>query len=48
VGHLDFIEKMKAAPFDDFKFKVVGAAVFHLGNDGTAQKRLWDWKAQAR
>ncbi len=46
VGHLDFVQKMKAAPFDDFKFKVAGAAVFHLGNDGTAQKQLWIWKAQ--
>ena len=46
VGHLDFVQKMKAAPFSEFKFEVAGAAVFHLGNDGTAQKQLWVWKAQ--
>ena len=43
VGQLDFVQRMKAAPFDDFKFKVAGAAVFHLGNFGTAAKELWRW-----
>ncbi|MEX2168966.1 MAG: haloacid dehalogenase-like hydrolase [Pirellulales bacterium] len=43
VGQLDFVQKMKAVPFDDFKFKVAGAAVFHLGNFGTAAKELWQW-----
>lgn len=45
IGQLDFVERMKAAPFKTFKFKVAGAAVFHLGNFGTAQKKLWEWKA---
>jgi hypothetical protein len=44
VGQPDFVEKMQAAPFDAFKFKVTDAAVFHLGNFGTAQKKLWEWK----
>jgi hypothetical protein len=43
IGQLDFVEKMQAAPFNTFKFKVAGAAVFHLGNFGTAQKKLWAW-----
>lgn len=43
VGQLDFVQKMKAAPFDDFKFQVAGAAVFHLGNFGAAAKELWRW-----
>ena len=47
VGQLDFVTKLKAAPFDTFKFKVAGAAVFHLGNFGTAQKQLWEWKTPA-
>ena len=47
IGQLDFVTKLKAAPFDTFKFKVAGAAVFHLGNFGTAQKRLWEWKSPA-
>jgi hypothetical protein len=45
VGHLDFVNKMKADPFRSFKFKVSGAAVFHLGNFGTAQKKLWEWRS---
>jgi hypothetical protein len=47
VGQLDFVARMKAAPFKTFKFKVAGAAVFHLGNFGTAQKKLWEWKSPA-
>jgi 2'-5' RNA ligase len=43
IGPLDFVEKMKAAPFNKIKFKVAGAAVFHLGDNGTAQKQLWAW-----
>ena len=27
----DFVKKMEAAPFPTFKFKIAGAAVFHLG-----------------
>jgi 2'-5' RNA ligase len=44
IGQLDFVSKMKNAPFRVFKFRVSGAAVFHLGNFGTAQKKLWEWK----
>jgi hypothetical protein len=43
VGQLGFVQKMKAAPFAEFKFKIAGAAVFHLGNFGTAAKELWQW-----
>jgi 2'-5' RNA ligase len=48
VGQLDFVNKMKNAPFKRFRFKVAGAAVFHLGNFGTAQKKLWEWKPMTR
>ena len=48
VGSLDFAQKMKAAPFDKFKFKFAGAAVFHLGDNGTAQKQLWAWKVHTK
>lgn len=47
VGHLDFVQQLKAAPFAKFNFRVAGAAVFHLGNFGTAQIKLWQWKAPA-
>jgi hypothetical protein len=46
VGQLDFVNKMKNAPFKKFTFKVSGAAVYHLGNFGTAQKKLWEWKLE--
>jgi 2'-5' RNA ligase len=48
VGQLDFVNKMKSAPFKTFKFKVAGAAVYHLGNFGTAQNKLWEWNVPSR
>jgi 2'-5' RNA ligase len=47
VGRLKFVSEMKAAPFEKFEFEVSGAAVFHLGNFGTAQKQLWKWQPAA-
>jgi hypothetical protein len=41
VGQEDFVKKMKAEPFPPFTFKIKGVSVFHLGNFGTAQKKLW-------
>ncbi|MGD9635727.1 MAG: 2'-5' RNA ligase family protein [Pirellulales bacterium] len=41
VAPIPFVEKMQAAPFNPFHFRVAGAAVFHLGNFGTAAKELW-------
>jgi hypothetical protein len=40
VGTTDSLTGMGAAPFDDFTFSPVGASVYHLGNYGTAMKRL--------
>jgi len=48
VGYPDFVERMQAAPFDTFQFKIAGAAVFHLGNFGTAYTKLWQWQPTAR
>ncbi len=44
VGQISFVQRMQATPFPRFQFKVAGAAVFHLGNFGTAAKELWAWK----
>ena len=41
VGQEDFVKKMKAEPFLPFTFKIEGVSVYHLGNFGTAQKKLW-------
>jgi hypothetical protein len=44
VGQISFVKRMQATPFPRFQFKVAGAAVFHLGNFGTAAKGLWTWQ----
>jgi phosphoserine phosphatase len=36
-----FVKQLKAEPFEAFTFKPVGVAVYHLGNFGTAAKKLW-------
>jgi hypothetical protein len=46
VGHLALVKQMEAEPFEGFKFNVTGAAVFQLGNFGTASKQLWAWKKE--
>jgi hypothetical protein len=41
IGTIDFLNSMVAAPFEDFTFSPVGASVYHLGNYGTAMKKLY-------
>ena len=43
VAHEDFVDKLKAPPFEEFTFKPAGMAIYQLGNFGTAQKKLWEW-----
>ena len=40
VGTIDFLNTMVSGPFDNFAFSPVGASVYHLGNYGTAMKKL--------
>ena len=40
VGTIDYLNTMLAEPFDTFAFSTVGASVYHLGNYGTAMKKL--------
>jgi hypothetical protein len=40
IGTIDFLNGMVAAPFEDFTFSPVGASVYHLGNYGTAMRKL--------
>jgi hypothetical protein len=44
VGTIDFLNTMVATPFDSFTFSPVGASVYHLGNYGTAMKKLHSFK----
>lgn len=44
VAHEDFVDKLKAEPFEKFTFKAANIAIYQLGSFGTAQKKLWEWK----
>ena len=40
IGTTDFLKNLSAKPFDDFTFSPAGASVYHLGEYGTAMKKL--------
>jgi hypothetical protein len=40
LAKLDFLADLESQAFDDFAFHLAGFAVFHLGNNGTAQREL--------
>jgi hypothetical protein len=40
----DFLKKLLDEKFDAFTFSPVGASVYHLGNFGTARKKLKGWE----
>jgi hypothetical protein len=44
VAHIPFVKRMQAQPFPMFRFRVAGAAIYHLGNFGTAARELWIWQ----
>ncbi len=39
----DYLKKMLDEKFESFTFSPVGASVYHLGNFGTARKKLKSW-----
>ena len=39
----DYLDKMLAEPFESFTFSPAGAAVYQLGQFGTAAKKLHEW-----
>ena len=41
---LDYLKKMVGEKFEAFTFSPVGASVYHLGNFGTARKKLKGWE----
>ena len=43
VAHEDFVDNLKAEPFEKYSFKAAGIAIYQLGSFGTAQKKLWEW-----
>jgi hypothetical protein len=48
VAHEDFVLSLKEKPFDTFRFKAAGVAIYQLGNFGTAQKKLWQWNDKSQ
>ena len=43
VALQDYLDKMLAEPFESFTFSPAGAAVYQLGQFGTAAKKLKEW-----
>jgi hypothetical protein len=43
IAPRDYLDKMLAEPFEPFTFSPAGAAVYQLGQYGTAAKKLRDW-----
>lgn len=41
LAHATYLEELKAKPYKSFAFKISSASIYHLGDYGTAQKRLW-------
>lgn len=44
IAHPDFVTHMVSEPFAEFSFKIDGAAIYQLGDIGTARKKLWEWQ----
>lgn len=43
VASQDYLRKMLEEKFETFEFSPVGVSVYHLGNFGTARKKLRSW-----
>ena len=46
VAPREYLDKMLAEPFEPFTFSPAGAAVYQLGQFGTAARKLWNWVPQ--
>jgi hypothetical protein len=44
IATSEYLDRMVAEPFKDFTFSPSGVSIYHLGNFGTAQKKLKDLK----
>ena len=41
LAHEDFLKELFAKPYHQFTFKSSSVSIYHLGDFGTAQKKLW-------
>ncbi len=46
VAPRDYLDRILAEPFESFTFSPAGAAVYQLGQFGTAAKKLHAWSLQ--
>lgn len=46
VAPREYLDRMLAEPFEEFTFSATGAAVYQLGQFGTAARKLKEWKIQ--
>lgn len=46
LGREDFLKEMTAAPYTPVTFRIRSVGVYHLGEFGTAKKKLWTSAAQ--
>lgn len=44
IASQDYLKKMLEEKFESFTFSPVGVSVYHLGNFGTARKKLKGWE----
>jgi len=41
LGREDFVKQLRAEPFAPFTFDIARVSIYHLGEYGTAQQKLW-------
>lgn len=41
LAHEDFLKELIAQPYQKFTFKSSAVSIYHLGDFGTARKKLW-------
>lgn len=44
LDQAEIVRRLVAGPFTSFAFTIEGAAIYQLGDIGTARKQLWTWR----
>jgi hypothetical protein len=43
IGNRDFVDALKAEPFERIDFEPIGVSIYQIGEYGTAQTKLYDF-----
>jgi hypothetical protein len=43
IGNRDFVDALKAEPFEPIDFEPIGVSIYQIGEYGTAQTKLYDF-----